>query len=69
METVFLCLQGGRKFYSVRLNGQEIFVGTQSECDRFRLIHERKVREEREDLLRTPRAKAVAVRTYRQVRA
>jgi hypothetical protein len=69
METVFLCLQGGRKFYSVRRNGQEIFVGTQTECERFRAIHDRKVREEREDLLRTPRAKAVAVRTYRQVRA
>lgn len=69
METVFLCLQGGRKLYSVRLNGQEIFVGTQGECERFLQIHDRKVAEERADQERTPRAKPVAIRTYRQVRA
>jgi hypothetical protein len=69
MEIVFLCLQNGRKFYSVRLNGQEIFVGTQGECDRFLEIHNRKVDEERVEHSRTPRARPYTVRTYRQARA
>jgi hypothetical protein len=68
MEVLFLCLQNGKKFYSVRLNGEEIFVGTRGECDRFLEIHNRKVDEERVGLQKTPRARPVSIRTYRQAR-
>jgi hypothetical protein len=68
MEVLFLCLQGGRRFYSVRLNGQEIFVGTRGECDRFIAIHNQKVDQEQAEARRVPRARAVAIRTYKQVK-
>ena len=67
MEIVFYCIQGGSSFYSVRLNGNQIFVGTRDECDRFIEIHNQKVAQEHQDALRTPRNRPVQVRTYRQV--
>jgi hypothetical protein len=68
MEVLFKCLLGGKRFYGVRLNGLELFVGTQDECTRFMEIHNQKVAQERIEDQRTPRARAVTVRTYRQVR-
>ena len=68
MERVFLCVQAGRKLYSVRRQGQEIFVGTPAECDRFLEIHTQKVAEERANDLRPQRARPFVVRRYRQPR-
>ena len=68
MELVFTCLQDGRKYYTVRLNGEAIFTGTTGECERFLSIHNRKVTEE-QDLERKPRRnRPVTIRTYRQAR-
>lgn len=69
MEILFLCLDGGRRLYGVRLNGQEIFVGTRPECDRFLAIHNEKVAQEQAEARRVPRARPFAVRSYRSVRA
>ena len=67
MEVLFKCLQEGKRYYGVRLNGQEIFVGSTEECERFIAIHNNKVAQEHEDAQRTPRARPFAIRTYRQV--
>jgi hypothetical protein len=64
MEVRFLCLQTGRKYYSVSLNGEQIFVGTRPECARFMRIHDEKVSREQEESLRTPRARPYQVQTY-----
>jgi hypothetical protein len=68
MEVRFLCLQGGKKFYSVLLNGEAIFVGTRPECARFMKIHDEKVAREQEELRRAPRARPFPVQTYHQAR-
>jgi hypothetical protein len=68
MERVFLCIQGGRKLFSIRRQGQEIFVGSPAECDRFLEIHARKVAEERAEDQRPQRARPFVVRRYRQPR-
>ncbi len=68
MDIRFLCLQGGKKFFGVLLNGESIFVGTRPECARFIQIHEEKVARDLEDAMKTPRGRPVAVRTYRQSR-
>ncbi len=66
MEIVFKCLQDGHKYYVVRLNGHDLFVGTPGECERFLAIHNRKVAQE-QDLDRKPRRnRPVTIRTYRQ---
>lgn len=69
MEILFLSLEGGRRYYSVRLNGQEIFVGTRPECDRFLELHEQKVSLEQAEARRVPRARPFPVRTFRAARA
>jgi hypothetical protein len=69
MEILFLSLEGGRRYYSVRLNGQEIFVGTRPECDRFLELHEQKVTLEQAEARRVPRARPFPVRTFRAARA
>jgi hypothetical protein len=69
MEVLFKCLQQGKRFYSVRLNGQELFVGSSDECDRYLEIHNAKVAQERLDDQRVPRSRPITIRTYRQVRA
>jgi hypothetical protein len=68
MEVLFKCLQGGKRYYEVRLNGQPLFVGDQDECARYIEIHNRKVAQEQIDDRRTPRSRPVTIRTYRQVR-
>jgi hypothetical protein len=68
METRFLCVQNGRKYYAVVLNGEQIFAGTLPECGRFMAIHERKVAEEHAADLRPVRSRTVPVQTYRQTR-
>ena len=69
MEILFRCLEAGRRLYSVRLNGQEIFVGTRPECDRFLSLHAQKVALEQAEARRMPRARPFAVRSYRTARA
>lgn len=69
MEVLFNCLEHGRRYYSVRLNGLEIFVGTRSECDRFLELHNQKVALEQAEARRMPRARPFPVRTYRAARA
>ena len=69
MDVVFLCIQDGKRFYRVVLNGQQIFVGTRDECDRFIEIHNQKVLQEQIDAQKTPRSRPVSVKTYRQLRA
>ncbi len=69
MEVIFFCIQGGKRLYRVRLNGQEIFVGAHDECERFMEIHNRKVAQQLQDEQRVPRARPFPVRTYRQLRA
>ncbi len=69
MDVLFHCIQDGQKFYRVVLNGREIFVGSEEECDRFIGIHNEKVAQEQIDHARTPRNRPVSVRTYRQLRA
>ncbi len=69
MEVVFKCIQGGSKYYGVRLNGEQIFVGTSGECERFIEIHNAKVAQAQIDDRRTPRSRPVSIRTYRQARA
>jgi hypothetical protein len=64
MEVLFLCLQAGRKYYSVNLNGEQIFVGTRPECARFMKIHDEKVAREQDENLRTPRARPYQAQTY-----
>ena len=68
MEVGFKCLQDGTRFYSVRRNGLELFVGTRGECARYIGIHNAKVAQEQRDALRPQRNRAVHVRTYRQTR-
>jgi hypothetical protein len=65
MDIRFLCLEGGKKFYAVRLSGEDIFVGTRGECDRFIAIHEEKVALAQQEALRGPRSRAMPVKTYR----
>jgi hypothetical protein len=69
MEILFLSLEGGRRYYSVRLNGQEIFVGTRPECDRFLELHQQKVSLEQAEARRVPRARPFPVKTFRAARA
>lgn len=69
MEILFAGKEGGRRYYAVRLNGQQIFVGTRPECDRFLEIHEEKVALEQAEARRIPRARPFPVRTYRAARA
>jgi len=68
MDIVFKCLQDGIRYYSVRLHGQERFVGSSEECERYIGINACKVREQREEDRRPRRSRPVSVRTYRQVR-
>jgi hypothetical protein len=69
MEILFRCIEAGRRYFGVRLNGQEIFVGTRSECDRFLKIHDRKVAEEQAEARRVPRGRPAQLRVYRTLRA
>jgi hypothetical protein len=69
MEILFKCLQDGTRYYAVRLNGQEIFVGSGAECERFISIHNRKVSEQQEQQRRPPRGRLVEIRTYKSVKA
>jgi hypothetical protein len=69
MEILFRCIEAGRRYYSVRLNGQEIFVGTRAECDRFLRIHDQKVAEEQAEARRVPRGRPAQLRIYRTLRA
>ena len=68
MEILFKCLQSGKRYYSVRLNGHELFVGTTGECERFIRIHNRKVAEQQDQQRKPQRNRAVAIKTYRNVR-
>ncbi|MCC7137758.1 MAG: hypothetical protein IT460_04945 [Planctomycetes bacterium] len=69
MHVRFLCLEGGRQYYEVVLQGESIFIGTRGECDRFMAIHEEKVARAQAEALRDPRSRAVPVRVCRQARA
>jgi|SoiMetStandDraft_5_1073268.scaffolds.fasta_scaffold1358133_1 hypothetical protein len=69
MDIRFLCLQGGRQYYEVVLQGEPIFVGSRSECDRFIKIHDQKVADDQAEDLKDPRSRSVPVRVYRQARA
>jgi hypothetical protein len=66
MEIEFRCIEAGRKLFSIRRQGEEIFVGTEGECRRFLEIHTRKVLEERENDLKVQRQPPFVVRTYRR---
>ncbi len=68
MDVVFKCLQGGTRYYGVRLHGQERFVGSREECERYLEIHAHKVTAEQAEARRPRRNRPVSVRTYRQVR-
>lgn len=68
MELVFACLQDGKKYYTVRLNGHDLFTGTTGECERFLAIHNRKVSDEHEAERKPRRNRTVTIRTYRQAR-
>jgi len=68
MDTLFHCIQDGRKLYRVVRHGRQIFVGAAEECARFIEIHNQKVLQEQVDAARTPRNRPVSVRTYRQLR-
>ena len=65
MNIEFLSLQGGRRLYAVREYGEELFVGTRDECDRFLEIHNQKVLQEQQDDGRHRRNQAYDVRVYR----
>jgi len=65
MDIRFLCLEHGRKYYAVRLSGEDIFVGTRGECDRFIAIHDQKVAVAQAEALRGPRSRAMPAKTYR----
>jgi hypothetical protein len=69
MDIRFLCLQGGRQYFEVVLQGEPIFVGSRGECDRFMAIHEEKVAHDQAEDLRDPRSRSVPVRVYRHSRA
>lgn len=69
MELVFKCIQDGKKYYTVRLNGHALFTGTTGECERFLSIHNRKVCEEQELERKPRRNRTVTIRTYRQARS
>ncbi len=68
MEILFKSLQEGQRYYTVRLNGNDLFMGSKGECERFLELHRQKVAEQH-DLERKPRRnRPVSVRTYRQAR-
>jgi len=69
MEILFRCIEAGRRYYGVRLNGQEIFVGTHTECGRFVQIHNEKVAVEQAEARRAPRGRPAQLHIYRTVRA
>ncbi len=68
MEVVFKCLADGKRYYGVRQNGLELFVGTDLECRRYREIRASKVREERLADQRPLRGRPALLRTYRATR-
>ena len=68
MDILFKCLQGGARYYSVRLHGQELFVGSPEECERYISLHNAKVMQQKADESRPQRNKPVSIRTYRQIR-
>ena len=68
MEILFKCLQAGARYYSVRLHGQELFVGTTDECERYIEVHNNKVLQQQEEERRPQRARPVSIRSYRQTR-
>lgn len=68
MDTRFLCIQHGRQYFEVVLQGEQIFVGSRAECERFMKIHDEKVARAQADALRDPRSRAVPVRVYRNSR-
>ena len=68
MEVLFKCLLEGKRFYCVRLNGQELFVGMRDECERYIGLHKEKVLQAQLEERRTPRNRPITIRTYRQVR-
>lgn len=69
MDTRFLCVANGRQYYEVVRQGEQIFVGTRAECERFLRIHEEKVARAKADALREPRSRSVPVRVCRNARA
>ena len=68
MEVLFKCLQEGKRYYTVRRNGQDLFVGSSEECERYLEIHSQKVEQQQLEEKRTPRYRPVSIRTYRQTR-
>ena len=69
MDVRFLCLQNGRQYFEVVLQGESIFTGSRAECERFMRIHEDKVARDQADAMRGPRSRAVPVRVFRQAKA
>jgi len=65
MDVEFVCVEQGKKLYSVRSFGQSLFTGTQGECQRFQEIRLAKLRGEREADARPFRHPAFVARTYR----
>lgn len=64
MELVFRCLESGRRLYAVVRQGQDIFVGSEEECERFLDLHDRKVRDERDQDRRAPRHAPMRTKAY-----
>jgi hypothetical protein len=69
MTVRFLCLQHGRQYFEVVLQGERIFVGSRAECERFMKLHDEKVARAQADALKDPRSRSVPVRVFRQSRA
>lgn len=65
MDIVFMCLQQGKRLYSVSRQGEQLFAGTRDECERYLEIHNRKILDERENDLRIPRPRPYRPRAYR----
>jgi hypothetical protein len=65
MELEFVCIESGKKLYTVRAFGLALFTGTQDECRRFQEIRQDKLAREREDDLKPRRHPAFVPRTYR----
>ena len=65
MDFEFVCIDSGKRLYTVRSFGLPLFTGTQGECLRFQEIHKDKMDREREEDGRPKRHPAFVPRSYR----
>ena len=57
METRFDCIFEGKKLFQVVVDARPLFTGTWAQCERFKDVHNAKVRKSRSRSRRSSRAR------------